>query len=158
MEWWAGSPPHRWRLHGPRDMGSAAALVLLVCPTLVLLCFQSPSAPRSRMQRLCFVEEYGGSDLPCVAHTDAVLSPLEQHGPAAGGGADPDPGAPAEQRISTEVTQGRAPRRGCRDAGSRGRGLTAQERDVRSRRETGLERAFEITQCLCPERRPAVPH
>ena len=35
-----------------------------------------------------------------------VLSPLEQHGPAAGGGADPDPGAPAEQRVSTEVTLG----------------------------------------------------
>lgn len=74
-----------------------------------------------------------------------VLSPLEQHGPAAGGGADPDPGTPAEQRVSTEVTRGWASR--CRhgDEGSQGRSLTGQERDVRSRWQMGLERAFKIT-------------
>lgn len=57
-------PPNRKRLHGSRDAGSAAASALLVCPTSVLLCFQSSSAPGTWMQRLCFVEEHGGSDLP----------------------------------------------------------------------------------------------
>lgn len=77
-----------------------------------------------------------------------VLSPLEQHGPAAGGGADPDPGAPAEQRVSTEVTLGRAPHRGCGDKGSQGHSLTGRERDVHSRWQMGLERAFKITWSL----------
>lgn len=38
--------------------------------------------------------------------TDVFLSALEQHGPAAGGRAKQDPGAPAEQRVSAEVTPG----------------------------------------------------
>lgn len=112
---------------------------------LCFLRFQSASAPRSRTQLLCFVDEHGGSGLLCIAHADVVLSPLEQHGPAAGGGADPDPGTPAEQRVSTEVTWGRAPRCGCGDEGPQGRSLTGQERDVRSRWQMGLERAFKIT-------------